>query len=99
MSSYCSVAEFELELPSLSEEDQEAGGTGTIYIQSKSGISVPGFSYDFRKAGDPEVLAFFPMALDLDGGEEFQIYLKNFPNAIEHCIQVSWPAGARGGGR
>jgi hypothetical protein len=71
---------FKVAVDILNQDDQDAGGTGSITLKS-SGIAISTFEYAFRAAGDPEVVEWDPKVLPLDGVVSVNIYVKNFPQA------------------
>jgi hypothetical protein len=94
---HCSRAVFMLAVNKLSQDDQEAGGTGSITLKTKSGLAISTFEYDFRAAGDPEVVGWNPKVFPLDGGVSVNMYVKNFPqagcNSDSTCAQKAKNSG------
>ena len=81
--SYCSLAEIQLRVPELSQDDQEVGGTGIIEILSKTSKKSVRAAVVFRALDDSYVELLEPQSAPLSGQITLTLFVKIFVTADE----------------
>jgi hypothetical protein len=79
---YCSLIEFHLLIPALSDHDSGLGGTGNITISSSTGAVTLSAELVFRPSQAPSVEMIMPASLLLNQRENVRIFLKSYPTAM-----------------
>jgi hypothetical protein len=79
---YCSLIEFHLLIPALSDHDSGLGGTGNITISSSTGAATLSAELVFRPSLAPSVEMIMPGSLLLTQREDVRIFLKSYPTAM-----------------
>ena len=78
---YCSLVEFKLLIPALSEDDSDLGGMSNITISLGNHLMPVSFRFFFRAAGAPFIETISPSSLSLNQAVTVALFLENFPSA------------------